>query len=183
MPSSSVLVAAEAISNSPALPASSTRRFITNSAIGLRHILPRHTKSIFFILYIGFHFSVFRLPFVSPLRSLSRVASDYSSGSAVCFGFLRPLRPLREIRNKSDFVFHAKNAKSAKFYFHSYFTLALEGSQTSLRQECAESLSTPLPPAGYSPLSHGAKRVFRRMTRCHSVPSEGRTPSVRRWAG
>ena len=40
-----------------------------------------------------FHFSVS----VVPLRSLSRVASDNSSGSAVCFGILRPLRPLREI--------------------------------------------------------------------------------------
>ena len=37
-------------------------------------------------------------------------------------------------------------------------------------------------PFGTSPVS-GAKRGFRRMTRCHSVPSEGRTPSVRHWAG
>ena len=33
---------------------------------------------------------------------------------------------------------HAKDAKSAEIYSLSYFTLALEWSQTSLRQECAE---------------------------------------------
>ena len=38
---------------------------------------------------------------------------------------------------------HAKTAKSAEIYSLSYYTLALEWSQTSLRQESAESLSTP----------------------------------------
>ena len=60
--------------------------------------------------------------FCFSLRSLSRVASDYSSDSVVCFGILRPLRSLREIkimafcfsrrarkerRVLSPFVFHA----------------------------------------------------------------------------
>ena len=36
-----ILVAAEAISNFSAIPAFSTRSFITNSAMGLRQIFPR----------------------------------------------------------------------------------------------------------------------------------------------
>ena len=80
-----------------------------------------------------------------------------------------------------DLYLHADYAKSAEF-ISMCFTLALEWSQTSLRQESAESLSTPsltsapmvvdfrlfvftpqvryihpLPPAGYSPLSQGEK--------------------------
>ena len=35
---------------------------------------------------------------------------------------------LCEIKDKSDFVFHAKSAKSAEIYSLSCFTLALEGS-------------------------------------------------------
>ena len=97
--------------------------------------------------------SFVQFPFVSPLLSLLRVASDYPSGSAVCLGILRPLRPLHEIKDKSNSVFHAKSAE----IFLSVFTLALEESQTSLRQESAEKLSTPSPPAGYSPLSQGEK--------------------------
>ena len=31
-------------------------------------------------------------------------------------------------------------------------------------------------PIHFVPLSQGAKRVFRGMTECHSVPSEGSTP-------
>ena len=86
---------------------------------------------------------------------LSRVASDYSNNSAVCFGILRPLRSLREIKDRS-FVFHAECAKSAENYCLSYFTLALERSQTSLRQECAESSIHPLPPFGVlAPVSGG----------------------------
>ena len=91
-----------------------------------------------------------------PLRSLSRVASDYFSDSVVCIEILRPLRPLREIKIRV-FCSHAKTAKSAEIYSLSYFTLALEWSQTSLRQECAESFIHPLPPAGYSRLSQGEK--------------------------
>ena len=43
--------------------------------------------------------SVPRFPL--PLRTLSRVASDYFSGSVVCIVTLRPLRPLREIKDQS----------------------------------------------------------------------------------
>ena len=49
---------------------------------------------------------------------------------------------------------HADYAKSAEF-ISMCFTLALEGSQTSLRQESAESLSTPSPSG--LPLSQGEK--------------------------
>ena len=40
----------------------------------------------------------------SPLRPLSRVASDYFSDSVVCIGILRPLRPLREIKRQSSLI-------------------------------------------------------------------------------
>ena len=68
----------------------------------------------------------------SPLRPLSSVASDYFSDSVVALEVLRPLRPLREIKIIA-FCFPAKTAKSAAIYSLSYFTLALEWSQTSLR--------------------------------------------------
>ena len=106
-----------------------------------------------FVVLLAYSFIVFVLS--SPLRPLSRVASDYFSDSVVCIEILRPLRPLREIKITSV-CFHAKSAKSAEIYSLSYFTLALEWSQTSLRQECAESLSTPSPPAGVlAPVSGG----------------------------
>ncbi len=66
------------------------------------------------------------LRFRLPLRPLSRVASDYSSGSVVCFWILRPLRPLREIKIRT-IVFHAKNAESAKFLFTFVFHAGAEG--------------------------------------------------------
>ena len=88
-----------------------------------------------FVVLLAYSFIVFVLS--SPLRPLSRVASDYFSDSVVCIEILRPLRPLREIKITSV-CFHAKTAKSAEIYSLSYFTLALEWSQTSLRQECAE---------------------------------------------
>ena len=61
---------------------------------------------------------VFRFRFCLSLRSLSRVASDYSSDSVVCLGILRPLREIKimafcfhgvrkERRVLSPFVFHA----------------------------------------------------------------------------
>ena len=56
-------------------------------------------------------------------------------------GYLRILRILREIfiiPELNNSFFHAKSAKGAKFYFFSGITLALEWSQTSLRQECAK---------------------------------------------
>ena len=49
MPISSLLVAADSIWNCGTSPAFFTKSFITNSAIGLRQMLPWQTKSIFFI--------------------------------------------------------------------------------------------------------------------------------------
>ena len=43
-------------------------------------------------------------PYSSPLRPLSRVASDYFSGSVVFIGTLRPLRFLREIKRQSSLI-------------------------------------------------------------------------------
>ena len=66
----------------------------------------------------------FRFPFALSLCVLlSRVASDNSSGSAVCSGTLRPLRSLREIKDKDVFVLHAESAKSAENYCLSCFSL------------------------------------------------------------
>ena len=97
--------------------------------------------------------SVFRLS----LCCLSRVAGDYFSDSVVCIEILRPLRSLREIKIIA-FCFFTQSAQRAQsFIYLSYSTLALEWSQTSLRQECAESLSTPSPLRGYSRLSQGEK--------------------------
>ena len=62
-------------------------------------------------------------------------------------------------------VFHAKSAKSAEslssFLFHAF----AGGSQTSLRQESAESLSTPSPLRGTTPVS-GVERT-------PSIPLQG----------
>ncbi len=72
--------------------------------------------------------------------------------------YLCPLCPLCEKKRlPDDLYFHAKGAKGAKFLFPFllYSTLALEESQTSLRQESAESLSTTSPLRGYSRLSQG----------------------------
>ena len=54
---------------------------------------------------LKFHLSVYFVP----LRSLSRVASDYSSYSVICIGILRPLREIKIMA----IVLHAK---SAEFY-------------------------------------------------------------------
>ena len=59
-----------------------------------------------------------------------------------------------------NYIFTQETAKSAKFYFPLCFTLALEWSQTSLRQECAESLSTPSPLRGTRPCLRGRKWVI-----------------------
>ena len=106
-----------------------------------------------FVVLLAYSFIVFVLS--SPLRPLSRVASDYFSDSVVCIEILRPLRPLREIKITSVFVFTQRAQRAQSFIYLSYSTLALEWSQTSLRQECAESFIHPLPPAGYYPCLRG----------------------------
>ena len=95
---------------------------------------------------------VFR--FCLPLRPLSRVASDYSSGSVVCFWILRPLRPLREI--KIIAFFHAKNAKSAKFLFTFLFNAGAEGVANFVTTRVRREFIHPLPPCGVlHPVSGG----------------------------
>ena len=81
----------------------------------------------------------------------SRLLADFT------FPFTLSLCDLCVSKDNQRFIFHAESAKSAKFYFPLCFTLALEWSQTSLRQKCAESFIHPLPPAGYSHLSQGEK--------------------------
>ena len=59
------------------------------------------------------------------------------------------------------YIFHAKGAESAKILSPFLFTLALEWSQTSLRQESAESLSTPSPLRVLPPVSGGESERVR----------------------
>ena len=126
-----------------------------------------------------------------PLRPLLRVASDYSSESVVCFEVLRPLRPLREIKirvffshrnifsSHDDYFSHAKSAEGAKILSPFLFTLALEWSQTSLRREGAESLSTPSPPVGVlAPVSGGESVTTASTAPANCPPETGGTRSV-----
>ena len=57
----------------------------------------------------------------------SHRASYYFSGSVVCIGILRPLRPLREITKIRALFFHAKSAKSAEFLFPLVYHACAEG--------------------------------------------------------
>ena len=100
-----------------------------------------------------FHFSVYFVP----LRSLSRVASDYSSDSVVCIVTLRPLRSLREIKDKRVFVFHAKNAKSAKFYFPSVFCAGAGVVVNFVTTRVRRAFIHPLPPCGVLPPVSGGE--------------------------
>ena len=112
----------------------------------------------------------YRHRFYSPLRSLSRVASDYSSDSAVCFGILRPLRPLREIKDKSDFVFHAKSAKSAEFLFPFLFHACAGGVTNFVATRVRRVLSTPSSLRGTRPCLRGRVSYNRKpaLTNCPS---------------
>ena len=103
----------------------------------------------------SFPLSTFRLS--TPLRSLSRVASDYSSESVVCFGTLRTLRPLREIKNKILFFLHAEHAKSAEIYFVLH---AGAGEVANFVTTC-HFLSTPSPLRGTTPVSGVESRCLR----------------------
>ena len=63
--------------------------------------------------------------------------------------------------------------------FHFPFTsypLPLRVLPLSQGEKASGHLKPESPPTNFVPLSQGAKRVFRGMTQCHSVPSEGRTP-------
>ena len=50
------------------------------------------TEGVDVLLIVLVYFFILVLVCVKPLRSLSCVASDYSSESVVCIGILRPLR-------------------------------------------------------------------------------------------
>ena len=64
---------------------------------------------------------------------------------------------------------HAKSAEGAKILSPFLFTLALEESQTSLRREGAESLSTPSSFGGCPHVAMGiATLIGHRMTSSHS---------------
>ena len=118
------------------------------------------------IVFRSNRFSFSFISLVKPLRSLSCVASDYSSDSVVCIGILRSLRPLREIKIRAILFCTQRTQRAQSFYSFSCFTLALEWSQTSLRQESAEiypprlysasPLYPPPPPCGVlAPVSGG----------------------------
>ena len=64
------------------------------------------------IVFRSNRFSFSFISLVSPLRSLSCVASDSSSKSVVCIGILRTLRPLREIKTIA-FLFCTQRARRA----------------------------------------------------------------------
>ena len=71
-----------------------------------------------------------------------------------------PLRPLREIKITSVLFFTQRAQSAQSFISPLCFTLALEWSQTSLRQECAERLSTPSPLRGTPACLRGRKWVI-----------------------
>ena len=74
----------------------------------------------------------FPLLLTVPLRQVGRA---HSAEGVDGFRF----SPLREIKIKCFLFFCTQRAQRAQsFYALSCFTLALKGSQTSLRQECAE---------------------------------------------
>ena len=75
-----------------------------------------------------------------------------------------------------DLYLHADYAKSAEF-ISMCFTLALEGSQTSLRQESAESLSTPSPLRGTPPVSGGESVTTENTAQADCPPETGATRS------
>ena len=127
-----------------------------------------------------------------PLRPLSRVASDYFSDSVVCIEILRPLRPLREIKITSVFVFTQRVQRAQSFISPCVSRLRWSGRKLRYDKSAQRVLSTPSPLRGtpaclrgrkwvmalvscnYSP-PYRASEVFRRSTECASVPREGRT--------
>ena len=70
------------------------------------------------------------------------------------------MRPLREIKTIAFLFCTQRTQRAQSFYSFSCLTLALEWSQTSLRQESAESLSTPSPLRGTRPCLRVRKWVI-----------------------
>ena len=58
-----------------------------------------------------------------------------------------------------------------RFPFSTFHTPSPSGLPLSQGEKVDDSF-----PCYFVPLRQGAKRTFRRMTECHSVPSEGRKP-------
>ena len=91
---------------------------------------------------------------VSPLRPLSRVASDYSSDSVVCFALevLRP--PLREIKRQLRFCFARRVRKERRDLFP-FRIPRWRWSGRKLRYDKSSQrvLSTPSPLRGTTPVS------------------------------
>ena len=99
-----------------------------------------------FVVLLAYSFIVFVLS--SPLRPLSRVASDYFSDSVVCIEILRPLRPLREIKITSV-LFSRKDRRERKVLF-TFRIPRLHWSGRKLRYDKSAQrvLSTPSPLRG-----------------------------------
>ena len=104
---------------------------------------------------------------VSPLRPLSRVASDYSSDSVVCIGILRPLRPLREIKIRV-FLFSRKDRRERKVLFTFRISrLRWSGRKLRYDKSAQRVFIHPLPPAGYYPCLRGRVSYYR--GRVHTI--------------
>ena len=107
-----------------------------------------------FVVLLAYSFIVFILS--SPLRPLSRVASDYSSDSVVGIGTLRPLRPLREIKI-IVFCFSRKDRRERKVLF-TFRIPRLRWSGRKLRYDkSAQSVYPPPPPCGVLPPVSGGE--------------------------
>ena len=88
VPVGAVLVAADAISNLSESPALSTRSFITNSAIGLRQMLPWQMKSTFVMskyFLISYHFKF--CTHACKIQFCFKNSRSTSSGRGVWFGY------------------------------------------------------------------------------------------------
>ena len=136
---------------------------------------------------LKFHLSVYFVP----LRPLSRVASDYSSGSVVWNGILRPLRPLREIKIRTIVYSGKENIRVVAICLtqrtqraQSFVSLCVSRWRWSGRKLCYDKsaqrvLFHPLPPTGYSPLSQGESLLQQNITAPADCPPEtGGTRSV-----
>ena len=92
-----------------------------------------------------------------PLRPLSRVASDYFSDSVVGIGILRPLRPLREIKDQSVLFFTQRPQRAQSFILFRVSRLRWSGRKLRYDKSAQSVYPPPPPPAGYSRLSQGEK--------------------------
>ena len=92
-----------------------------------------------FVLLLAYSFIVFILS--SPLRPLSRVASDYFSDSVVCIEILRPLRPLREIKRQSSLICGQLTFTACKKSLHLFCTLLGGGNPRIVKARSSHGIS------------------------------------------